>query len=66
MLKSNRRPTPTLKTRIIRVTLPQDPNTVLFEATVTIANLDTKLVEKIEGIDIKYVLRKPKGPRLIA
>lgn len=45
------------QTRVIKVTHPQFPDIVLFEAVVRIANINKTFIEKIEGIDIKYSMK---------
>lgn len=46
-----------LQTRIIRVPHPNMAGVVLFEAHVKIVNLRKDLVEKIQGVNVKYKLK---------
>lgn len=47
-----------MQTRTIKVMHPYFKDVVLFEAKVKIVNMNTSLVEKIEGVNINYKLRE--------
>lgn len=47
-----------VQTRNIKIMHPTIPELELFEAHVKIVNLNTALVDKIEGVEIKYTLKK--------
>jgi hypothetical protein len=49
-----------IQTRIIKVTHPLDKSIILFECEASIFNMNPDLVERIEGIEVKYSLKKPK------